>query len=937
MKRRQSITIMIVLLVAFISSIIVGLTTGISTVQLSMVSDDLDSISIDFNLRIINRDSPITNITEIVNGLATTSYVEKVFVKLVPNPEVFPGLFLLSRDTILDRSGFNVLPIGVSGLNYEYFNYLNDVTIDYSRLIGLDKDETIISSTTATRLNLTIGDSLFLHYESPNDSTSQTSYKLTIRDIWNLVPSDDAFLEITKLSATQPGKNPGFVDFAILALDTYISFMITSFQTVSINTIVNNGIISVVVDHFHLVDRRNITTIIDRYVYLNNDLWKKVESIKPLNAEIIWSSDLGARITNIHSKISDLSFIFLLFGLALMFLLLFLYFLFLHQRYRNERPLLGMLKLRGLGNRSILTTYLIEGAIEGFIGGLIANLLVIGSFLAINQFIIHINFYLLLSNFYNDFQIIISTNCLIGLMIGLFGQGLVYPVIETPIKDLILQTEQSHLTMKFFPYWRFFFLLPLLLVFSRFVLAFLTIFEIGGVWSLLLMNLQKILSVFFLFIPFFLSIGLLGLIYHYQRRIERLFSPFFAFFLNDLTVHLFRNFWRRGRQTLGLAFLVSLITTSSIALVFISTTNEELSEKYIVRDIGADIRLTGLYYQFETDAFQDFIDINSQSIDNSCLFLFKHGSFFAGSLGTVPIIIIALKSPTDYLGTIKFGDIAYSIKKTSGDLINLVSNNNIIVPLEFLEKYHWNTGEVREISLSTGITQETIRFSVEGFYDVLPGLGFKESQFRFQKIISDFDYINNQTSSINDLETAFLIRLNQNMTIQDRKEFFHILKNNFPFLQIEILEDALTDHQNSFEGKISEIFNVLIFFTIILGSFGISWFYVSILHRERQKISINRSRGMSIKSIMKLNIGYFMLIELFGVGVGLISGLFTLGVYIESMSPELNMYNNIFTLGPMTRSIVLLILMFACHLVMTIIPLLHWAKEDILRGLRFNE
>lgn len=954
MKRLKAQTLITTLTIAIITSVSLSLTWGTTLIQINMISNSLDSILTDYNVRIIDDDSDDINIQELADIFSNNSNIERTIIKLFPNPEIFAGSFFLSRkSTEFDlpekqNIDFFTTLFGFSNSDFEYYQNKINQAIGIE-LIELQANDTIISSVTAKKLNLTVGDSLFLHHQNIsnssdilNNNASQTSYCVKIVKIWDLTSTDEVFNDITEIPIQRIHEIPKITDFVIMGTQTYLNCINHFFQDPSNTTILNNGIIAVFINHEFLIDRNNITSMIDRYSQITNNLWLGIEYWEPVNTEIILSSYLENEITAIIVKISDSTFNFVLLGVLFLCLLLIFYLIYVQLRIHQSRHHIGLLKLRGVSNFFIYSNHLSEGVVQGLLGGLIGVLFSIGLLIGINTYFFPSN---LVKSFILDFLYLNSselvlTNVLIGMTIGLIGHTLIFlQVNDLTLKELILRTERfNHPGKKQkLGNWRYFFIFSFTSIVSWISFQLLTQFDIGGVWSILLLITQDILSLLLLFTPISLIIGMLGLFVQKREAIERIFFPLFQPFLKGLTPLFFKDFWRRSRHTSILILLIALTTFSAICPTILVATQKKIAEKNIIEEMGSNIRLNGEFRQFETPKFHNFMNNNSNIIASSSYIISQTGYFFGGSVGTVSTPIFALNTPTTYLKTILFEDLSVSLLEEAEEKLSLVTENNIIAPIEFYERYYWNIGDIRKITLSGSLSQKTVNFCVAGFYQWLPGLKFSNKQLGQNGVICNSDYLLNQTDIFEDTDTTFIIRLDHTISELEKDEFYQIIRNNLRNFHIEVLEDRISEYQNSFEGRFSDIFDIIFLLAIILGSFGISWFILTILRAEEQELAIFRSRGLSKFSLIKINITRIILIEMLGTGTGLFGGIIAIILYIDPLLPNFQIYDISLPILPFIKVMGLLTFMIAFHFLVTLIDLALWFRHDIVSDLGFKE
>ncbi|MFX0170476.1 MAG: FtsX-like permease family protein [Candidatus Hodarchaeota archaeon] len=954
MRKLKVTTTIIIINVTIISSLLVSLTWGTSIIQINMISNSFNSILTDFNVRIIDEDSPDINIQELRDSIMLINNVEKAIIRLFPNPEFFSGSFFLSQNTTFNQSkaqNTNYFPIilGFSSSDFEFYqDLINQATNIKS--IELNDNETVISSITAKRLNLTLGDSLFLQHQNTSiqsnmlkNTSSRNVYPLKIVEIWNLTTIiNEVLSDIMEIPVKEIHDIPKFTDFVLIGNHTYLNCMNNFFPNFSIKTILNNGIISIFINHESLIDRKNITSMVDRYTKIRNSLGMNIEDLKPLNTEIIWSSNLEQEINMINIAISDSTFKFVLFGSLLICLLLFFYFIFIQQKIHQSRHFFGIIRLRGGKKSLIYTNFLSEGVFFGLFGGSLSIFLSAGLMIGINSYFFPNTSIerFILDYLYLDPLTFVLANELIGITLGLIGHALIFlQVNDTTLMESIMRTKKfdHYNKTQLLGIWRYFLIFGFVTIFTWFFSKFLVIFDIGGVWSYFLYTVQEILSLFLVLTPISLIFGFLGFFIHKRDRIEHFFSPLVKPILKNLTPLFFKDFWRRSKQTLILIFLISLTTFLATTPVILIATQEKIAEKNIVRGIGSDIRLNGQYLQFEEVKFQNFITNNSNIIIKSSYIISFTGFFYGGSTGSVFSPIVALNTPTTFMKTIHIEELSGSLQKETKELLNLVTENNVIVPIGYHERYTWNIGDIRKVILSDGVLQKTIKFSIVGFYQWIPGLELSNNPLSLNGIICDFDYLENQTDFSGSIDTTLMIQLNKTISDQKRELFYQIIRSNFPSLQIEILEDRIINYQNSFEGRFIYIFDIIFFLAIILGSIVIISFVLLILYTERQDFAIFRSRGLKKISIIQLCVVRILVIELLGIGMGIFIGFISTLIYIESILPQFGIYDNLLTIDPFIKSLSFLIVMLTIHINVAFISLILLLKHDIIGELHFKE
>ncbi len=367
-KRLKQQSLITILSISLVSSIFIGITFGSDTIQRNLVSETLNSVIIDMNIRIKGDDNfDCVNLKDLTKNISNINNVDRVIIKLFPNIDRFRESFILSP-----FSKFSVLGNKFNDQKTTLFGFSNKDLAFYQQRIQtmlkipmttLSFGESIISNYTANRLSLQEGDFFYVHYLM--DSELESSYKFKVGSIWDITHTHQVFKDISQIPTDKIHETPVFTDFVLMEESTYLNMMKTFFSNVSNSTILNHGIMSVFVDHALMLDHNNYTMIVDQFSQLKKSILRSIERSLPPNMEMIWQSSLEKEIEIVAVQISHTVFSFTLFGLLIISLVLILYFIMIHSKTRHLKHFYGVVRLRGVKVSNIYYFFLFEGTLLG--------------------------------------------------------------------------------------------------------------------------------------------------------------------------------------------------------------------------------------------------------------------------------------------------------------------------------------------------------------------------------------------------------------------------------------------------------------------------------------------------------------------------------------------------------------------------------------------
>ncbi|MFW9992222.1 MAG: FtsX-like permease family protein [Candidatus Odinarchaeota archaeon] len=951
--RLKAQTLLMVIGISMTIASLLALTAGSNLVQVNMISDVFNSIVTDIDIRMIGEnDGPETAIEELVSDLANTNQVTGVITKLFPNPEVFNGSLFVSN-----RSGNSILgndPIiglfGFSGPDLDIYQArIQQASNQHlTGLTTLQNNEAIISSQSAKRLDVDTGKTIFIH-EQDRDNQSTGHYTgVTVARIWNIAANDSIFSDFVRVPGIASRGNLEITDFVLVNRQTYINIANNLYPEISNQTVTINGIISVFIDHESLVDRTNLSTMVDRYVQVANNVSAVIERLRPSEITIIWESNLAPQVMALNQQLTGATFTYTLFGMVLMFLPIVIYFILVQRKIFQSKHHFGVMMLRGGTVTGVYSSFLFEGCLVGFFAGLFGVPLSLGLLGGISYYFFPSTFLAALVSYfsYPSLVALVSSSIVIGLVLGTAGHSLiVFQIDSLTVKELIhgfdhLEKPRKKQTKE---RWRDFLGLGLLILVVWSLWDFLVQFDIGGVWSLFLSAGKAILSFLILLVPLFLLIGLVGLITGKKEHFERVFSPLIIPVLGGLTQLFFRDFWRRSKQTHKIIVLITVITIAAVSLTFLVNTREMVARKAIINEVGSDIRISGEFQQFEPSIIQQFLRENSDKISSSISIISQFGDFFAGYEGTISTRIIALDTPANFTRTIHSEDFSVTLQQQTEELMTLVTGNNLIAPVEFHEQYNWNEGDIRQLTLaSDGISSSTtaVNFQVAGFYQQLPVLVLSSnpsSRSGISTVICNLDYLSARINISSTATTSLLIRLSATLPNPDKKSFYEVTKSIFYPFEITILDEKLDNYQWSFEGRFDDVLDIMIFLSIFVGAFGIAWFILVMFQHEKHEFSIYQSRGMDRLDVLKMTVIKVLLVELLGIFAGLAVGTVASILYIDILIPQIVVYRDSLSMLSLVKTAVFLLLMVTFHLFIVVIAVTRWLKTDMITNLRYKE
>ena len=416
-----------------------------------------------------------------------------------------------------------------------------------------------------------------------------------------------------------------------------------------------------------------------------------------------------------------------------------------------------------------------------------------------------------------------------------------------------------------------------------------------------------------------------------------MFTPLIRPVLGDLTNFFFRDFWQRPQQTTRMILIIIFITITAVSPPILISTQEKIDEMNIAHEVGSDIRIKAKFKQFEEIDPHTTLEKFPDTIVGSSYIISQSGFFDAGSTNPISTQMIFLQTPNSYLTTVHFEGFSASIQNDPVELMDLLVGNNILAPISYADHFNWEIGDVRQISLVTeDYGTQSVLFRVAGFYHWLPGIGLSPKP-TVHACICNFDHLANQTNILGNADTAFVLKLNQSISNQEKSLFLQTIKNSFYSFEVDLLGDKLDEYHRSFEGRFTTIFDIIFILAILLGSLGISWFIFGIFQSGQHEFSILRSRGMNKISIMKLISMRILLLDLAGLLSGLIIGIITNIIYLDFLVSQTNPYLVFLPVIPVIKILALIGIIFLSHFIVTLILLATWSRKSIITDLGFKE
>ncbi|MHA1448783.1 MAG: FtsX-like permease family protein [Candidatus Hodarchaeales archaeon] len=945
MRRLIGQTVAMILGIAVIIAILFAMIVGTNVIRVNMMSSAFASITTDINIQFITGNSNSSALEDIASGITDNNNVDAVITKLFPNKEVFSENMSLKSGSSIGGLGGNSSITGLFGLASADLSSLmtkiHQLTNgQVSEQIDLNPGEIIVSTTTASELDVSTGDTCFFDLF---DNTNQPikNYSVRVAGIWNLTSSEEAFNEITGIpSRALAGEQ--ITDFIILDKQTYLNLIKSFYTDINNDTILSNGILSISINHPSIIDRTNLTKIADRYNQVVDDIFSIIEALKPPESTILWESELGEEIAAINKQLSGSSLLFTLLGTALIVLLTGFYFILVQMKIDRSKHYFGMTLLRGSTITGVCQAFLLEGVFLGFIAGLTGAFLALTLLISFTLIILPATASESIIQFLDltSFLPLITGSTGIGLILGIAGHSLITLQLDgMTVKTLLLRSieTESPVERNQKGKWQYFFTISLITVIAWSVWKFLYQFDTGGLWTIFLMIGDTVISFSVLLLPVFLMAGLAGFVTSKKSVIERIFTPLIGLILGNLTSIFFKGFWRKSRQIKRMTFVIASITVIAVSSAVIIDTREVIARRSITNEIGTDIQISGNYQLLESLEvdFQEFLNENARLIASSSQYSVYQGSFFAGYEGTGFCRVIAIDSMTDFVNTIYPGIYSARIQMELLDLMALIVGNNVIAPLAFHESYDWNIGDVRKLSLYSIATSSTVAFQVAGFYQHFPVFAVTEKT-KENVLICSTTYLTSSLNLSNNVNTNLLIRLNPDLPTQTKKQFFQLIKSTFHAFEITILEDEVEEYQLSIGGRLNIIFDIIFVLAVLFSAFGIIWFIYAMFQDEKRELSVYQSRGMNRSTIVKIITLRVLVVELVGITTGLSVSIITVIFYADLLLPQLAVYSYSIPVTLLIKTMALLVLMAIIHSIALIITSLNWTRSDILTNLHFR-
>jgi lipoprotein-releasing system permease protein len=186
-------------------------------------------------------------------------------------------------------------------------------------------------------------------------------------------------------------------------------------------------------------------------------------------------------------------------------------------------------------------------------------------------------------------------------------------------------------------------------------------------------------------------------------------------------------------------------------------------------------------------------------------------------------------------------------------------------PGKFFERRVLNYGDTVVLTTLSGERMSPVnaRFAVSDYYRS------EMSEYDANYVFVPLDYLQ-KLRTMEDRATSILIRLKDYN--DDKKEVVKRLQGMFPGLEVQTWEDK----QGALLAAISVekgILNVLLFLIIAVAGFGILAIFSMIVVEKTRDIGILKALGASNWGVMKIFLGYGLLLGIVGAGLGTLIGL----------------------------------------------------------------
>ncbi len=975
-KRSKSDTLILFSAIVLTITFTLGITVGTKYLQSTIVLSDLDSVITDISIGVslpeVTDQVDMRSVTDTLNQLP---FIDNTIIKQFAW-DFYWGDGGLIHDFGIETTAISTLdridgssPHILSFNSNDFRNYveLSDIEMIKLNNVLLTSNATIISPYLARKCNVTINDTIFLHYfRYPgwyiSNEISNKSFPLKITNILS-VPFESQEAKDLVRNPFHQYTISIFKELLIVESTTFLNLLDSLMGDYS-GIVTSQFIVSLFLHREPIIDSYNTVKSPNRLGSIETEVVNTLQKILPKGSVLYTQNLLLEELRELEADISRLQQTLTVVSLPVICLVLGITLLSRIISTNNQIRQYGVWICRGISKKDLKNAFLIEGAILGVfaaIGGVLSSLVLISSL----YFIIpnDRNFFQWLCVFINNLPSIGVNSLFLGIIIGV---SLNYIVSRNVMKLQPIETVQQYrsgITRWFIEKrknlrWVIF---PLIIIVTIWmILRLISLIGFLGMFQLLFQVFEEIPSLLLSLLPI-LIVLLLILIITNRRDLFAKYMIFFSFPLNLNVREIMRlNYFRRPKHFSNLAFLTAIAFSMGIAPIMLSQSAHDVSIRQIKREVGSDIRITGTYEQLKAVTPSTFHNLSSHIeavtpmiwVDSDILVYYSYKNIY-GYQGTGeehrPTGVLAIQS-NNFVEVSYFED-CFTPDNQSNELFSQLRSDaaTAVAPICYKnyqidkDKYiEHNIGSMLPVQFDFINGVLSVNFTVVGFFYLIPG--FTQKNFNPPTpLICSIDYLESLnitqrlfSRSSKDPLMSWLIKIDPQANDAIRERVFHVIHDYFQDSEVFFLDDVVHSFLTTPTGSIVIIMDTMFFMVLMVTIIALGLVFFQTFRERRTEVAIYRSRGMKEGDINTMFLFEVLSLDvlgaIFGVTIGFVTSLTYTDVLINPY-PVIPVY----MFFPGVKIILFLGILTVTHILM-ILGLSYWSTRlSILWHLRVRD
>jgi len=969
LKRSKSDIFLLFFAITLTITFTLGITIGTKYLQSTIVLSDLNSVITDINIGVslpgVTYQAKMNSVTDSLNKLSS---IDKTIIKQYAKKD-YHGDNEIIHDFGIDTKAISTYeqlkrtyPHILSFNKDDFRDYveISNIEMKKNNDVLLRPNTTIISPYLARKFNVTVNDTIFIHYIEWESGTlylpyiSNKSFPLTITNILSITSESREAIDLVKDPFSRFTENI-FKELLIVESTTFLNLLDSLMGDYS-GIVTSQLIVSLFLHREPIIDSYNTVKSPRRLKTVEKEVVDTLQKIFPKGSVFYTQNILLEELRELEYDISGLQQTLTVISIPIISLVLGITLLSRIISINKQIRQYGVWICRGLSKNDLKNSFLIEGTLIGFfaaIGGVLSSLLFISSL----YFVIpnDRSFFQWLYVFTNNLPSVLVNSLFLGILIGLSLNYIISRNVMKLQPIHTIQIYQSGMTSWFVENRKkirvVLFLLTIIATIWIFLLYFSSIGYLG-----LFQGLFQVLEDFSSLLPLLLPILIVLLLTRIITNRRDIFVKYmisFSFPLNLNVKEIMRlNYLRRPKLFSNLALLTAIAFSMGITPIMLSQSAQDVSIRQIKREIGADIKITNTYEQLRAITPSTFHNLSSY-IKGVSPMIWVDGRILITDNGTTAHIstgVLAIQ-PNSYFEVAYFEE-CFIPNNEINELFSLLSSDvaTAVAPLYFKnfeilqrEYVEHEVGSVIPVRFNF-INEERIYvdFTVIGFFYLISG--FIQQNFNPPlPLICSIDYLESLNitqklvaRSIKEPLMTWLIKIDPQANATSRKRVFNAINDYFQDSEVFFLDDVVRSFLTTPTGSIVVIMDTTFFVVLILTIFGLSLVFFQTFSERRAEVAIYRSRGMTVGDTNKMFLFEMLSLDTLGAIFGLIIGFVTSITYIDVL---INPYPVIpvYLFFPALKIILFLGILVTTHFTI-IVGLSYWnARQSILWHIRIRD